>query len=587
MEPTLKDLLSELSPGNPVVAALRPDPVVTAAGPTRVGLSTRGSAAIVQGTLLRPDGDEPSPAGAHALDLTFDLPDALVWTMRGGRFESAYPAAAFAPVARAMHPRLQMPWPARLAEHAFGSVDGRSSDGEMPFFLVTDIDGTHGIWVAVGTSGTWRATFQKEMRDDVHRLRVTTAGCGVTVEPGEEVVLPRMFVGAFEGDGWDAIRRFLMAERERPAAPWVVYNTWFNEEARINEERVLRHVPVAADLGFEGFCIDAAWYQTPPGDPGNFQTEGLGTWTVDTHKFPNGLEAVSKVVRDAGLRFGLWFEPERAHLESAVAKAHPDWIRTVEGQEFGLVDFGVADARSWALELMSKGITDWSLGWVKWDMNIHLLVPYWAGDERAELAHMRGVWEVADELRRRHPDLVLEMCASGGNRIDVEQLLRCDTYWISDQTVNPDLVRDTMWNALRFLPAQHSYLSLAPNLGDQTRDDFPDEWFVGNMGGVLGIMEMLAEWPDAVRERARRHIAIFKEIRHLLDGDIRRFRDRPEVPFAGWDALELSDPTTGEAALIALRLRSPESTRTFTGTRSWTVTIDDLGGATVLHHRPA
>lgn len=581
MSTSLPSILRDIAPEHPLLAAVGDQAGATAAVDVTVAAERVADAAVIQATVTG-----PGEAKARMLDLSLAIDDAVLWTMRGGRFESVYPPEAFAERARTLHPRLPFPWPDRLSTIEFGSIDGRSSDGDMPFFLVTDLTGEVGWWFALGWSGHWRAGFRKAMREGRHDLWVEGPGHTVDLADGESMVLPRVYMAPFEGDGWAAIRDHLAATAPGRHQPWVVYNSWFNENAGITEDIVRQNVAVAADLGFDAFCIDAAWYETPGDDLSDFQTRGLGTWTLDEGKFPNGLEVVADDVNERGMTFGLWFEPERAHPDSAVAAEHPEWIRRPEGQEFGLVDFGLPEARTWAVDLMVAGVERWSLGWIKWDMNFHDFRPFFAGDERGELAFARGVWEAMDELRRRCPALILEGCASGGNRIDIEILNRCHTYWISDQTISPDIVRATMSGARRLLPAQYCYLSLSPQLEPRS-DDFPDEWFVSNMNGVLGIMDQLRLWSPELRDQARRHIAAFKAIRHLHDGVYVRFGDGLEAgaaPLSHWEAWELSDPATGEAALVALRLNSPEATRTFTGRHTWTVSLPP-GGATV-EHRP-
>lgn len=582
MSASLTSVLREIAPEHPLLAAVGDQPGASAAVDITVAVERVADAAVIQATVTG-----PGEANARMLDLSLTLDDAVLWTMRGGRFEAVYPPEAFAPVARTLHPRLPFPWPDRLATIEFGSIDGRSSDGDMPFFLVTDLSGEVGWWIAPGWSGQWRAGFKKAMRAGRHDLWVEGPGAGVELAAGESLVLPRVYVAPFEGDGWEAIRRHLATTAPRRHQPWVVYNSWFNENAGITEDNVLQNVAVAADIGFDAYCIDAAWYETPGDDLADFQTRGLGTWTLDEQKFPNGLEVVAEAVRAQGMTFGLWFEPERAHPDSTVAAEHPEWIRRPDGEEFGLVDFAIPEARQWAVDLMVAAVERWSLGWIKWDMNFQKFRPFFAGDERGELAFARGVWAAMDELVDRCPDLILEGCASGGNRIDIEILNRCHTYWISDQTISPDVVRATMSGARRILPAQYCYLSLSPQLEPRS-DDFPDEWFVGNMNGVFGIMEQLRLWSPELRAKARDHVSRFKAIRHLLDGDYVRFADGAEagvVPLSRWEAWEFSDPATGEAALLALRLNSPDETRTFTGRHTWTVALPP-GGATV-EHRPA
>lgn len=573
---SLVDALRSVWPSHEFSEAVASGVGASADVPLDTAIVVDDDAVIVQATLHGP-GD----ANARMLDVDLLLDDVVLHTMRGGRFEAVYPPQAFAPVLRSVHPRLPFPWPEKHGTIEFGALDGRSSDGDMPFFLLTNLEGTAGMWIAVGWSGQWRARLTKVQREGRHRLSVEGPGTSVALERGESLALPSVTIGLFEGDGWDAIRRYLSRRAPRATVPWVVYNTWFNEEGRITEDRLLAHVPVAAAIGVEVFCVDATWYETDPSDPNDFRSRGVGTWSCDVRKFPQGLEHLAAAVRDAGMVFGLWYEPERAHPDSAVWQQHPEWIRTVPDDPLGLVDFGTPDARRWIVDLLSDAITRCGIGWIKWDMNIHAVLPYWAGDERAEIAHVRGVWEVMDALRHRFPDLVIEGCASGGNRIDAEMLARCDTYWISDQTISPDIVRATVAQARRVLPAQYCYLSIAPQL-DESRGTFPDEWFVAAMNGVFGIMERLSEWPKSLREQAARHVATFKQLRHLLDGEYLWLRSEE---LFGWEACELSDPVTGEAALLALRLRSHESTHTFVGAHTWTLELPE-GGSAVVRRGP-
>jgi alpha-galactosidase len=552
--------------------------------PVRVSYEEVHGAVAMQATVTG-----PGAPNAAFVELVFDRPDVMAWTARGGAFELAYPPRAFLPEARVVSPRLPFAGSSGVPLIEFGSVNGRGSDGDLPFFLLTDLDGEQGMWVALGWTGGWRAQLTCGPGASRHVLSVRGPGSGaeLTLAAGEELVLPRVFMGAFQGDGWGALKGFLSRARPRPqAAPWVVYNTWYNENGRINEERLLAHVPVAAEIGVEVFCVDATWYETGD-DPDDFETAGIGTWSVDARKFPRGLEPVADAVREAGMAFGLWFEPERAHPDSWVARTHPEWVRWAPDQQWGLVDFGVEAARSWVLELLSSAVGRWHLGWLKWDMNIHRLAPYWAGDDRAELAHHRGVWDVLDEFGRRHPDVVVEWCASGGNRIDVESLLRCDTFWLTDHTMSPDMVCAVRLNALRMLPAQYCYLALSPQGADGAAawaDEWPDEWFVGNMAGVFGIMDRLSEWPTARREQAASHIDTFKATRHLLDGTFTRFVGGDEVPHCNWQAWELAESGSGGpggAALFALRMRSREAEMEFSGQRSWRVALPDEGAVVV------
>lgn len=527
---------------------------------------------------VRLDVVGPGQVDARWLDIDLGVGDLALHTMRGGRFESSYPPEAFSVRRRSIQPRLVHALPERLTKITFGSRHGMSSDDDVPFFLLSTLDGREGLWFAVSWSGSWRAELLKLRGRAAHHLLITGPGETMALDAGERWSLPSVVVGWYEGDGWAAIRRHLASCRPVRHTPWVVYNTWFNENAEIDESRLLADVAVASAIGVEVVTLDGAWYATDGGGPTDFTTPGIGTWDPDPIRFPRGIEPIAEAVTRAGIRFGMWCEFERAHPQSRVALAHPEWLRTAPGDALALVDLGLPEAVNWCAGMLIALVQRWSVGWLKVDSSTHDIASYWAGDQRAELAHIRGLYAVLDRLRDAVPGLVIEGCASGGNRIDREMIMRCDTFWLSDQTVSPDMVRETVANARTLLPAQYCYLSVSPQL-PRPVDRYPDDWFLGVMPGVFGLMDRLREWPDSLRAQAAAHIGTYKAIRHLLEGDAVHLHASAS-PLDEWHALELSDGD--DTALIAHRLLSTEVGRSLRGRRDWSVSIPEPGGATVV-----
>jgi alpha-galactosidase len=339
---------------------------------------------------------------------------------------------------------------------------------------------------------------------------------------------------------------------------------------------LLADIPVAASAGVEVYTIDAGWYSKPGL---KFGSDGLGTWRVDPTKFPGGLEPVMNAIRAEGMQAGLWFEPERAWKGSTLWKAHPGWLLRDGRTDQALVDFGNPEVQRWAIELLSAAIAQYGLEWVKWDFNMDP-APLWKGSAARELGHVRGVYSVMDQVRGRHPDVSLEMCASGGNRIDSEMIRRADVYWLSDQTLRTDGQRLQSASAAMVLPARYRYTAMAQSSVQGTPTagrGFAREAWLTAMSGTFGIMEPFAQWPTSVRQQAARAVTRFKEIRHLLDGDFRVLRDDPAIPNRGWEAWEYSDPASGQAALFAFRQRSPDEHHTFRARHHWDIDLPRRG----------
>jgi len=532
-------------------------------GPELSALALADDAGAVSIT-PRATTDAPS---RQAVEIAIAQPELTLWTMGGGMSDSHYPPAAFA---ETPHPfDTHRPNPAPVS---FGSTTGRSSRSVLPLFLVADRSGTRGYWFAVGWSGTWQVTARQN--GALHHLRFEFPMGGRHGPDGGKII-----IGTFAGDGWAAIRQYLHAISRDVGPPPVVANTWYAHDEDIDEETLLADIPVAADAGVEVYTVDAGWYSEPGS---GFSSDGLGTWRVDRTKFPHGLEPVMQAIRAHGMRPGLWFEPERAWKGSMLWKEHPDWLLRDDEADWALVDFGNPKVQRWAIEVLSSAIERYGLEWIKWDFNRDPAT-MWKGDAAREVAHVRGVYAVMEQLRRRHPEVWLEMCAGGGNRIDSEMIRRADSYWLSDQTTLTDGQRLQSASAAMVLPARYRYTAMAQSsvkgASPKAGSGFSDEAWLTAMSGTFGIMEPFARWSAPVREQAAREVARFKEIRHLLDGDVRILRDDPTRPNRGWEAWEFSDAASGEATLFAFRQDSSAQHRAFDALHHWEVDLPERGAA--------
>lgn len=589
--PDLRLALLHHTPGHPLVEALAPGPSMSFGLPAEQQWRSCGDAFESVAAVVGP-GD----VDGWVLDLGIDLDDVIIWTMGGGRFESTFPPRAFSITPTIIAPGTPVP-PSRGGGYdvTFGSRQGRSSDAEMPFLLIEHPELEAGLWIAIGSSGRWSATIRKHAERPFHRLTVRVPGCGARLGPQQKLVLPRVIVGTYVGDGWAAIRSFLHDHAPRLHPLPILWCSWFSEDADIDEARCLDNIAVAAEIGVDVFQVDAGWYA----DAGaNFAGPGLGTWDVDPLKFPRGLEFVSTRAREAGMKFALWFEPERAHASSRVAIELPHAMRSAPDTPHLLVDFGYPEAREWMVERIAVAVERWSVDWIKWDMNVDEPAAHFGADELGELAHMRGVWAAKDELRRRFPTLHIEACASGGNRLDVEILARSHSCALSDQTSTPDIVRQHLAGACRILPAQFRQTGLAVQVElspDGTvvpaapGPGYPAAAYITPMAGSYVVHDKLRLWPATKRAEAAAWIARYRQIRHLLDRDLTLLSSRPSAgsnnPLHQWIAWEFADRVSGEAVLMAFRQRSAMPRVHFAGFYAWDVELDE-GGADLIYRAP-
>lgn len=319
---------------------------------------------------------------------------------------------------------------------------GRSSNGVLPFMSIQ----RHGcgMVLAVGWSGQWSARFRR----DGERLRLT-AGMERThlvLHPGEKIRTPRILALSWEGndpvEGNNLLRRLLIAHYlpridgelvTPPVAQCLQF--YYYKTGQAGENLEMTALPRAAAAGCDVYWIDACWY----GDGTEWWQE-VGTWKVNPKRFPHGLRPISDAARAAGMKFLLWFEPERVRRGSELHREHPEFLLSREEDPDNLLlDLGNPHAWSWLIERLSSLITENGVDIYRQDFNFDPL-PYWrradAPDRAgmAEIRHVEGHYRLWDELRRRHPGLWIDNCSSGGRRIDLETVSRSLPLWPSDFT---------------------------------------------------------------------------------------------------------------------------------------------------------
>lgn len=329
---------------------------------------------------------------------------------------------------------------------SFGAVGGRSTAATMSYFNLAQRP-DEGLIVVVGWPGQWSADF---VRDRDLGIRIT-AGQEVThfvLHPGEEVRTPLSVVQFWNGGDWiraqNIWRRWMIAHNmPRPAgnlpAPMLLAYSGgaYEEMYRATEETQLMWFNryLEENIKLDYWWMDAGWY---PCDPVGWPK--VGTWEVDKRRFPRGLRAITDYVHSKGVRTLLWFEPERVAPGTYLADNRPDWI--LGGKQGGILNLGNPDALEWITSRVDSVLKDEGIDLYRQDFNINPL-GYWraadAPDRQGitEIRHVTGLLAYWDELRRRHPDMLIDECASGGRRNDLEMMRRAVPMWRSDKTMEP------------------------------------------------------------------------------------------------------------------------------------------------------
>jgi alpha-galactosidase len=352
----------------------------------------------------------------------------------------------------------------------------------------------------------------------------------VRLEPGETYDAPPVMF-TWSDQGMDALsgrlHQHLRARPSHPSAPRpLVLNTWEAVYFDHDLGRLKQLADTAASVGVERFVIDDGWFRHRRHD-----RAGLGDWYVDEGVWPDGLHPIVDHVRGLGLQVGLWFEPERVNLDSDVARAHPEWLLDVVTTDDGatlaappwrqqhVLDLAQPDAAAYILERLDAVTSEYSLDFIKWDHNRDLLAAqHLSGDRRVPGVHAQtlATYRILDELRRRHPRLEIESCASGGGRVDLGVLARTDRVWASDPNDALERQQIQLWTA-NLLPPELVGSHIGPEHSHTTsrRVDLSFRMATA-LFGHAGIEWDLTGCTPEELGRVRDWTALYRRLRPLL-----------------------------------------------------------------------
>jgi alpha-galactosidase len=333
----------------------------------------------------------------------------------------------------------------------FTANGGRPTDKCLSYFNLEQPGGAGGLILVVGWPGQWAAQFTRQ-RGDLLRVRAGQELTHFKLLPGEEIRTPLIVLQFYKGDylrSQNVWRRWMWThnlprpEGKLPPPLFVASSSYqfeimYRADTKSQKFFIDRYLQEGLKLDY--WWMDAGWY---PCDPIGWPK--TGTWEVDTRRFPNGLREVSDHAHAKGLKTILWFEPERVYRDTWLAKNHPEWILGATtgrpgGEVGGLLNLGNPEAWKWLVNHVDRVLVDQGIDLYRQDFNTEPLANWQANDAPdrqgiTEIKHVVGYLAYWDELRRRHPHMLIDSCASGGRRNDLETLRRSVPLMRSDYLV--------------------------------------------------------------------------------------------------------------------------------------------------------
>jgi hypothetical protein len=464
----------------------------------------------------------------------------------------------------------------------------------IPYLLIDEPGGARRGWyVGIEWSGRTRITLQRNgaSLQGEAALNPVPDPYRTRLPPGGTFATPTIFIGAFGGgpDGaGNIVRRWVrgVLNNQRtlrdPSYPLMVNNSWGSGMA-VDETLAHRMIAESAQLGLEMFHLDAGWFR------------GVGDWQADPAKFPHGIASVADFAHRHGLKFGLWIDWTQAgtsHEPGALNVYDPairDWLiadppagwKHSEPFKGITIDLGVPAAEAWAARELERIVSDYHLDMLEHDGYLvaqgssrvdHPAAPpdpaalriyedsgfLWVdGSNSTDVSYhaTQGYYDIYEQLRARHPQLLLEVCNDGGRMVDFGSAAHGDYFSITD-TYDPLSNRRAFYDASFVLPPAmlESYVANWPT---PHIENFRYLLRSG-MLGWFSLMQGTSQWSPEQRTEARVQFALYKSaLRPLIrEADLYHIAQRPDG--VQWDGIEYYSGRLRRGVLYAFRGTAPD-----------------------------
>lgn len=455
--------------------------------------------------------------------------------------------------------------PFRLA--CFG---GRSSDGALPLMNLASPDGG-GVAIGIGWTGQWAASFARAEKGPVS-VQAGMEQTHLKLHPGETIRTPAILVLFWSGPdrmrGQNLLRRLLLqhytpAPGGKPVEPPFALSphavVGFEATTQENMLQAIRNV-ASRGITADTWWIDTGWFPCARN-----WARYVGNPDPDPVRFPGGLKPIADAAHRAGMKFLLWFEPERVMPDTWLHKNHPQWLlRPTDAMPaeikyqihdgFHLFDLGNREALAWLKQKLSGMIGSVGIDCYRNDFNMYP-VYYWRNGEAPdrqginEIQYVTGLYDLFDTLQRQHPRLLLDTCASGGRRIDFEMLRRALVLTRSDYLWDPIGQQCHTYGLAQWIPIT--------GIGAASLDRYNCR---SGLGSHFALASDVYSKDAAIWDAMARTLKEHKSLKHLYTGDFYPLGPYSTAPDA-WMAWQYHRNDLGEGLVQAFRRQNSPADR--------------------------
>ncbi|WP_045798268.1 alpha-galactosidase [Streptococcus equinus] len=451
------------------------------------------------------------------------------------------------------------------------STRGHSSHVHNPFLTVCSPEATENNGQVYGFSLIYSGSFLAQIESDNYNTLRIQMGINPfqfdwKLRPGQLFESPEAVMvvsqSGFNGMSQafhDFYRNHLIRSSWKNKKRPVLLNSWEAMYFDFDQEKILKVAEEASKLGIELFVLDDGWFGKRNSDTGS-----LGNWTENKEKLPDGLAHLAKAIKEKGMLFGLWFEPEMVSDDTDLFKEHPDWVignpekNISHGRNQFVLDFGNSEVVEEIYKQMAHLLSTVPIDYIKLDMNRYISESFSShlpSEQQGEVNHryILGVYSLYEKLNQAFPDVLIESCAGGGARFDPGMLYYSPQIWTSDDTDAVERL-SIQWGTSMVYPlsTMSAHVSAVPNhqVARVTSLDMrKDVAMFGVFGYELNPLSLTAEEKETVKTQIKEYHAY----QELIQNGIFYRLDLTDKNHVGWMVVdkEKSEALVGYYTILA------------------------------------
>lgn len=349
----------------------------------------------------------------------------------------------------------------------------RAAMHSQPFFeLGFDMPASENIGrMMLGTiawTGNFRCTFEV---DNVGGLRVIPGinpyASAYKLKPGKTFATPEFIFTLSNNGSGEASRNLhdwarLYQLKDGTGDRMTLLNNWESTGFDFNQGSLADVMKEAKKLGVDMFLLDDGWFANKY--PMNNDKAGLGDWEPNHSKLPDGIKGLTNAADEAGVKFGIWIEPEMVNPKSELFEKHPDWVIMQPGRDTYyyrnqlVLDLANPKVQDYVFSVIDNILKENpGVAYFKWDCNspiTNIHSPYLQeNQENLYIEYVRGLYNVLQRIAKKYPEVPMMLCSGGGARCDYEALKYFTEFWCSDNT-DPFERIYIQWSMSKFFPVK-------------------------------------------------------------------------------------------------------------------------------------